>query len=138
MMCLYSTLLNLKTMINPLKRLIKKATEYAKNREIKEYQPYIEPDGVTITYKYEVANKYWVTLKLKKVVTNKDNINRIRDRVQYTKEFSCTCTHSSLFGHINNIPCSHIYAVIIHLGLKELIHSKEVNNERRTKNTQPN
>ena len=38
----------------------------------------------------------------------------------YKKEMSCSCKHYALFGARDNIPCSHIYAVIAWL-IKEKV-----------------
>jgi len=110
---------------NPFKELIKKATMYARTQQVREESSFISADGKTMSYEYTIGEKYNVTVTLKKIVTNEHNKDKIKDRVQYTKEFRCTCKHNSLFCD-TNIPCAHIFAVIIYLGLKEITNSKEV------------
>lgn len=112
-------------MRDPFKELIKKATMYARTQQVREEPSFISDDGKTMSYEYTIGENYNVTVTLKKIVTNEHNKDKIKDRVQYTKKFKCTCKHNSLFGN-TNIPCAHIFAVIIHLGLKEIVSHKEV------------
>jgi len=89
----------------PLRELFAGAVKYIRNQEVALTERVFE-DGVW-WYHIEVGD-YTVVIKV-----FRENIHPLR------KEFSCTCRHGSLFAK-ENIPCVHILASLLFLGLGEL------------------
>lgn len=90
----------------PLKELFKNSVKFIKENNIALTNKV--RDGDTWTYYLDVGEHIVV-------------IRVFNDGQQpYRKEFSCDCSHASLFGRDNNTPCKHIVAALVWFGLGEL------------------
>jgi len=99
--------------IEPLRNLFSDATEYIKKQDIVLTDRFLE--GTTWWY-YFIVGDHNVVIK----------VFREENKGPYRKEFSCDCTHNSLFGREDNIPCKHIIAVLLYLGMGELFNGENI------------
>jgi len=91
----------------PLRDLLKGAAEYVRRQDIMLTDR--NKDGNVWTYELIVGD-YGVTIK----------VFRDGETGPYRKQFTCDCSHASLFGIDKNIPCKHIFAAILFLGMGEV------------------